>query len=200
MTLRKLLEEIEPIQKEAQEIDNKLQKYMRENRQVFSKHSKDQDLIKDFVELQKGKISREIEKLEEDLNHLIQPLVDGEMGHLPKKWSSAESSDAPSNTSQAVGEAIQEFNSLDYKRKKNFSERIKDGMKGDFKREKTDLSVIIIAGVKAVFKIVPALLQDSDENLAIQCDEEIQKTQKQVTELRREAETYYSRFGNVGRN
>ena len=73
-------------------------------------------------------------------------------------------------------------------------------MKGDFNREKTDLSVIIIAGVKAVFKIVPALLQDSDENLAIQCDEEIQKTQKQVTELRRKAETYYSRFGNVGRN
>lgn len=150
MTLKKLLENrknlknIESIQKEAQKIDNKLQKYMRENRQEFSKHSKDdiKMIVELHVEFQKGKIIRKIEKLEEELDQLIQPPENGEMAHLPQKRSSAESSNALSNTSQAIGETIQELNSLDYKRKKSFSERMKDGIKGDFKREKTDWSVI----------------------------------------------------------
>ena len=193
--LNKNLKELDSIQKKAQRIDGKLQKYMEENEQVLA--NEDKNVITMLANNQKNKIINEIKDLEESsnqslektFNQLTQQKENRQLVHIPDEQNGK---DLGNNLI-----TIQALASRNYTRNKTVSEYLRGVPRGDFGRKRLDGSAIaeaLLLILPIVAELVDETIRSHVEGLARRYEEELKKTQEFLVELREKTERYYSRI------
>lgn len=199
--LNKNLKELNSIQKKAQRIDGKLQKYMEENEQVLS--NEDQNVITMVVNNQKNEIINEVKDLEKSSNQFLEKTFN-QLTQQRENEQLVPFSDEQNG--KALGNnlvTIQALASRNYTRNKTVSEYLRGIPKGDFGRKRLDGSAIaeaLLAILPIVAELVDESIKSHVEGLARQYEEELKKTQEFLVELRKKTERYYSRFTPVPQN